>query len=259
MLLAITRAVSPGIGRCELTHIPRSPIDFGVARAQHGAYERALRTAGCRVVSLPEEPDLPDSVFVEDAAVVLDEAAVLTRPGTVSRRPEVDSVAEALAPHRTLARIVSPGTLEGGDILTVGGTLYVGLSGRTNRAGIDQLNSLVAGHRYTVRPLEVMGCLHLKSAVTLVGPETLLVNPAWVDRDALRPHRLIEVDGAEPHAANALRIGDHVIYPTSFPRTRERLARHGITVTAVDVSELQKAEGGVTCCSLVFPDHGEAS
>lgn len=259
MLLAITRAVSPGIVRCELTHIPRAPIDCGIARAQHDAYERALEAAGCRVLSLPEEPDLPDSVFVEDVAVVLDEVAVLTRPGTVSRRPEVDSVADVLTPHRSIARIKGPGTLEGGDVLAVARTLYVGLSGRTNRAGIDQLSALVADHRYTVRPLEVTGCLHLKSAVTRVGPDTLLVNPAWVNRAALRPHRLIDVDGAEPFAANALGIGGHVIYPSSFPRTAERLARHGITVIAVDISELQKAEGAVTCCSLVFPDRGEAS
>jgi dimethylargininase len=259
MLVAITRAVGRRIAHCELTHLPRVPIDYELACAQHRAYEGALESAGCRLVSLPEEPDLPDSVFVEDAAVVLDELAVLTRPGTISRRPEVDSVAEALAPHRALARIMGPGTLEGGDVLAVGRILYVGLSGRTNRAGIDQLNALVAEHGFAVRPLEVLGCLHLKSAVTLVGPDTLLVNPAWVDRDALRPHRRIEVAGEEPHAANALRIGDQVIYPASFPRTQERLTRHGITVTAVDVSELQKAEGAVTCCSLVFPDRGEAS
>jgi dimethylargininase len=257
MLLAITRPVSSGIARCELTHLPRVPIDCDVARAQHDAYERALTSAGCRLIRLREEPDLPDSVFVEDAAVVLDELAVLTRPGAPTRRPEVDSVAGALAPHRLLARIAEPGTLDGGDVLAMGRTLYAGLSRRTNRAGIEQLTALAEDHGYVVRPVEVTGCLHLKSAATAVGPETLLVNPAWVDRGAFRTHRLIEADEREPHAANALWLGGQLLYPASFPRTRERLTRNGVAVTAVDISELQKAEGAVTCCSLVFRGRGE--
>jgi dimethylargininase len=258
MLLAIMRPVSSRIARCELTHLPRVPIDYETARAQHEAYGRALESAGCRILSLPEEPDLPDSVFVEDAAVVLEEVAVLTRPGAASRRREVDSVAEALAPHRPLARIAEPGTLDGGDVLAMGRTLYVGLSRRTNREGIEQLSALVSGRGFSVRAVEVTGCLHLKSAVTAVGPETLLLHPAWVGGDAFQPYRRIEVDEREPYAANALRIGERVIYPASFPRTRERLERNGVAATEVDISELQKAEGAVTCCSLVFRGRREA-
>jgi dimethylargininase len=254
MHIAITRAVSPGIARCELTHLPRAPVDYDLACAQHRAYERALESAGCEIVSLPAEPELPDSVFVEDAAVVLDEIAILTRPGAPSRRPEVDTVAAALASRRPLARIEAPATLDGGDVLPVGRAIYVGLSGRTNREGVGQLRDLVARHGYEVHPVVVTGCLHLKSAATLVAPGTLLVNPAWTDTGGFRSHRLIEVDPAEPYGANSLRIGDHVIYSSSFPRTRERLTARGVAVIPVDVSEVEKAEGAVTCCSIVF--HG---
>jgi dimethylargininase len=252
-LFAVTRGVSPLISRCELTHLLRAPIDYERARAQHAAYEAALRSAGCEILSLPSDPDLPDSVFVEDTAVVLDEVAVLTRPGVASRRPEVAAVAEALRPLRPMVRIEAPGTLEGGDVIVLDRTVYVGLSGRTNREGLDQLRAHVSGHGYAVRPVEVEGCLHLKSAVTPVGPETLLLNPGWVDPDDFASYRRIEVDPLEPYAANALRVGPIVICPGSFPRTEHRLKRHGIAVTQVEVSEMQKAEGGVTCCSLVFP------
>jgi len=260
MRIAITRAVSPAISRCELTHLSRSPVDFDLACAQHDAYERALRSAGCEVVSLPARPDLPDSVFVEDAAVALDGVAILTRPGAPSRRAEVDTVGEALAPYRPLARIEAPGTLDGGDVLTVGKMIYAGRSSRTNPAGVDQLRVLAARHGYEVRPVAVTGCLHLKSAATLVAPGTLLLNPAWVDPEAFHPHRIIEVDPAEPYAANALRIGSQVIYSSSYPRTRARLSAEGVAVVPVDVSEMEKAEGAVTCCSLVLearPPGGE--
>lgn len=252
MRIAITRGVSPGISRCELSHLPRVPVDFDLACAQHDAYERALRSAGCEVVSLPARPDLPDSVFVEDAAVVLDEIAVLTRPGAPSRRAEVDTVGAALQPHRRLARIEPPGTLDGGDVLQVGRTLYVGLSTRTNRAGVDQLGALVGPLGYDVHPTAVTGCLHLKSAATLVAPDTLLLNPSWTALSPFRAHRLIAVDRAEPYAANALRIGTRVLYSSSYPRTRAWLGEHGITVVPVDATEVEKAEGAVTCCSLVF-------
>jgi dimethylargininase len=244
--------VSPAIGRCELSYLEREPIDVGLAERQHLAYERCLADLGCAVTSLPSEPALPDSVFVEDTAVVLDELAVVTRPGAVSRRPETASVAAALAPWRPLLYLGSPGTLDGGDVLVVGRRIFVGRSLRSDEAGCGQLRDLLAPRGYAVVPVPVRGCLHLKSAVTVVAADRLLVSPAWVDGSAFAGLGIIDVDPAEPHAANALRIGDSVVFPAAFERTRRRLEGAGIRVVTVDVSELARAEGAVTCCSLVF-------
>ncbi|MFO1392466.1 MAG: N(G),N(G)-dimethylarginine dimethylaminohydrolase [Steroidobacteraceae bacterium] len=240
------------MSRCELTHLARTPIDVGRAREQHARYAAALASLGCTIVELDEEPDLPDSVFVEDAAVVLDEVAVLTRPGAASRRPEVESVARALAAWRPCVRIESPGTLDGGDVMVVGRDVYVGRSGRTNDAGIAQLGAAIAPFGYRAIPVTIRGCLHLKSAVTCLDPETLLVNDAWVDRSDLPRLRCIAVDPHEPHAANALRVGSTVLHTASAHRTRGRLEAAGFRVLPLDVSEMEKAEGAVTCCSVII-------
>jgi dimethylargininase len=251
MLIAVTREVSPGIGRCELTHLERSAIDLELARVQHRSYEECLAALGCEVHRLPAEAELPDSVFVEDAAVVLEEAAVITRPGAESRRPETESLARALHPYRTLLFIEPPGILDGGDVLTLGKTIYIGRSSRTDAGAVNQMRELVAAFGYEVRPVDLAGCLHLKSAVTHVGRDTLLVNPKWLDPGVFSGFDLLEVHPSEPFGANALLVGERVVYPSAFPRSRERLERKGIGVTPVDLSELAKAEGGVTCCSLL--------
>lgn len=254
MALALTRAVSARLRDCELTHLDRSPIDLERAREQHAGYVAALRALAVQVIELPALDALPDSVFVEDVAIVLDEVAVLTRPGAPSRQPEVEAIAPALAAQRVLARISAPGTLDGGDVLVLGRTLRIGLSGRSNQAAIAELGTLLAPHGYTVQAQAVRGCLHLKSAVTVLDAETLLIQPAWVDPADFPGWRLLTVDPREAHAANILKAGDGWIYPDNFPRTLERLARAGYAVTTVDVSELQKAEGAVTCCSLVYAE-----
>jgi dimethylargininase len=250
MRIAVTRPVSSSFGRCELTHLPRVPIDVPLAQAQHRAYEQALVAAGCRLQALAPEPDLPDAVFVEDAAVVLPQVAVITRPGAASRRAEVESVARALAAWRPLAHVEEPGTIDGGDVLAVGRNIWVGLSSRTNASGLEQLRAAAEHLGYTVAALAVHGCLHLKSAVTAVNAETILLNPRWIDAAAFAAYRVIEVDRGEDYAANVLSVGRHLIYPTAFPRTAERLAPLG-DLALVDVSEIAKAEGAVTCCSII--------
>ncbi len=251
MKTAILREVSTSLGRCELTHIEREPIHVGVARAQHGAYERLLASLGCAIVLLPEEPELPDAVFVEDTAVVLPELAIITRPGAPSRRPEVPSVAATLARYRRLVTIEAPGTIDGGDVLVAGKEVFIGETGRSNSHAIEQVARALRPFGYVVRGVPVSGCLHLKSAVTLCGSDTLLVNPAWVDPALFRGKSIIDVDPLESHAANALLLDGGIIYPSSFPRTRERLLAQGMTVHEIDLSELAKAEGAVTCCSLI--------
>jgi dimethylargininase len=250
--IALVRDVSPSLERCELSFQQRVAIDLEKAREQHARYIGTLEKLGCRVETLPTLPENPDAVFVEDTAVALDEVAIITRPGAESRRAEVDSSAAALARYRKLAYIEAPGTLDGGDVLTVGRTLYVGISARSSKDGIQQLRDRLKPYGYGVEGVELHGCLHLKTAVTQVAEKTLLINPAWVSTSNFKHMDFIEVDISEPAAANAVRIGDALIYPESFPRTRERLERGGLNLHAVDMSETEKAEGGVTCCSLIF-------
>lgn len=251
MPIAITREVSHSLGDCELSYVDRASIDVERAVAQHEAYRHALASLGCEVIALPAEHALPDAVFVEDVAIVLDELAIATRTGAASRRAEVATVARELTRHRPL-QAIEAGTIDGGDVLRIGRTIYVGASARTNAEGVAVLRRIAGAAGYVVEAVPIRGCLHLKSAVTEVAEGTVLINPDWVDRLAFAPFRQIAIDPDEPHAANALRIGARAIYPASFPRTRRRLEEAGIALTTVDVSELQKAEGAVTCCSIVF-------
>jgi dimethylargininase len=252
MLTAVTRAVSPGIVNCELTYFARRLIDLAKAEEQHRAYQQLLEKLGARLIFLPAEPTLPDSMFVEDPAIVLDELAIILPLGTESRRPEAASIAQALAKFRKLACLELPGQVEGGDVLRVGRRLFAGLSSRTNPEGVRQLASVLAPYGYEVVSVAVTGCLHLKSAVTYIGRNTLLANRAWFDTKPFSGFEWIDVAPEEPHAANALTIGGTVIFPASFPRTRARLEARGFHVTSLDISELQKAESGLTCSSLLF-------
>ncbi len=252
MSVAITRGVSPSMGQCELTFLDRVEIDIALAQEQHAQYEKALEKLGCKIVSLPAEPGLPDVVFVEDTAVVLDEVAVITRPGAESRRTETGPVAQALRAYRELVFIQAPGTLDGGDVLRIGENIYIGASGRSNRAGIEQMAAALDRFGYQVIPVPVRGCLHLKSAVTLVDPDTLLINHAWVDDSTFQDYQHIAVDPREPEGANGLWVGGAVIYSAAHPRPREKLEARALRVVSVDMSEMEKAEGAVTCCSLIF-------
>jgi dimethylargininase len=252
-LIALTRDVSPAIAHCELTHLARTAIDPEIARAQHDAYERCLEEAGCVVQRLPADSNLPDSVFIEDTAVVFDELALIARPGASSRRAETPAVAEVVAQYRPVRRIEPPATLDGGDVLRVGRTVFVGHSARTNEAGVEQARRLLAPLGYEVRAIEVRGCLHLKSAVTAVADDVLLINRAWIPTADLAGFHLLDVHPGEPFGANVLRLDDRVLYAAAFPRTRERLEQRGIRVDSVELSELAKAEGAVTCCSILIP------
>jgi dimethylargininase len=250
MLRAITRAVSPSMNRCELTYLDRQEIDIARAVEQHAAYVQLLREAGLSVCVLPADSALPDCVFVEDPAVVVDEVAVIARMGAESRRPEAEAMAEALAQFRPLCHMRAPATLDGGDVFRVGRTLFAGISQRTNREGIAQLAAAVAPYDYEVRPVEARGCLHLKSGACHAGGRTLLVNRDWVDVSAFTGYDLLDVE--EPWAADVLPIGEIVLMPDGFPKTRVALERRGFAVRTIDVSELQKAEAGVTCMSVIF-------
>jgi dimethylargininase len=252
MLTALTREVSPSINNCELSFHPRQPIDVTKAIAQHKAYQDCLAQLGVQIVSLPAEPDLPDAIFVEDAAVVVDEVSLITNMGAPSRRPEARSIADALSRYRPLKFLAEPATLDGGDVLRIGRRIFVGLSQRTNREGFTQLRDILGAYDYEVQSIEVRGCLHLKSACSQIGDNTIHVNRSWIDVEPLRGFELLGVPEDEPASANALLIKDLVIIPASFPKTRTLLEQRGFRVQAIDLSELQKAEAGVTCGSLIF-------
>jgi dimethylargininase len=250
---AFTRAVSPRLADCQLTHLNRVPIDPAKAADQHSGYERALSDAGFAIVRLPDLPDDPDAVFVEDTALLLGGHAVITRPGAASRAGETRSTAAGLAGHFELHRIEG-GFLDGGDVLRIGKRLYVGLSTRTNQTGLAALAALVQPLGFEVVPAELRDCLHLKTGATFAGEDAagtavLLYDPAAVD-----PPQFADVEPLavlEPAAANCVRAGGRLILPAGNPRTADCLRARGFHVVEVDVSELQKAEAGVSCMSLI--------
>ncbi len=252
MKIAITRDVSSRFNECEITHIDRAPIDVRAACVEHHEYVKALKQLGCQVVELPEEPDLPDSVFVEDTAFILDEVAVITRPGADSRKPETESITQALSPYRPLIHVTDPATVDGGDVLVLGKNIFIGISTRSNDASVRQIQELLDKYGYKVTGVEMHDCLHLKTAVTKVDEKTLLINPNWVDTFHFKDFDWIEVDPSEPFAANCLPVEGAIIYPTAFPKTQQRLEQKGYKMVTVNVAELAKAEGAVTCCSLII-------
>ena len=250
--VAITRKPSRRLEEGERTHVGRDPIDYARALAQHDAYRQALRDLGASETRLDDAEAYADGVFIEDTALVLDECAIMMRPGAESRRGEVVGVARALADHRDLLHVDAPATIDGGDIAVCGRRILVGRSARTNTAGIEALGVLTKPHGYVVRPVRMTGCLHLKSGCTALPDGRLLVNRHWIDSRDLTGFDLIDVPASEPWGGDVAFIGDTVIEAAAFPETTQRLRETGYPVKSVDVSEFAKAEGGVTCMSLIF-------
>ena len=250
-MIALVREVSPALASCELSFLERHPIDIARAAAQHAAYCDALRRAGLGVEFIDPAPECPDGVFVEDAALVFDEIAVITRPGAASRRGETMTAASALASYRPLSFILEPGTLDGGDVMRAGKDVFVGVTARTNRGGFDQLTALIARAGYRTTAVPVNGCLHLKTAVTAIDAETLVINRRFVDASIFDGRRLIDARHDEPSGGDVLNANGTVFVAASAPATRDLIARAGYRTEAVDVSEFEKAEAGVTCLSLL--------
>jgi dimethylargininase len=249
-MIAWVREVSPQLASCELSFLARQPIEPLRAAQQHRAYTEILRELGCELRWLAPLPQHPDGVFVEDTAVLVPECAVITRPGACSRRGETGSVAAALGTCLPVTLIDAPGCLEGGDVLRIRHTLYVGTSARSNAAGCNQLAAALAPYGYQVRAVALAGCLHLKSACTFIPPDTLLVNPAWVDPRSFGCGTVIHVDAREPYGANTLTLGSTTLVSAAYPGTRERLEAQGVRTRMLEVGELHKAEAALTCLSL---------
>jgi dimethylargininase len=253
-MLALTHAPSPDMDRGQRTHVARVAVDYPLAVEQHRQYCELLRDCGAGVRVLDVNRHLPDSTFIEDTAVVLDEVAVLASMGAEARRGEVAGVAPELSKYRELDRVEAPATLEGGDVLRVGRTLLVGVSCRTNPAGVRAFESAVRRYGYRVLPVAVRGCLHLKTACTALPDGSLLVNPSWLDPGALHGFEAVPVPGDEPWGANTLPLGGAVCLPAGQVQTAGLLRQRGFAVRTVDLSEFAKAEGGVTCLSLLVGD-----
>jgi dimethylargininase len=255
-LVALVRQPSASLAECELSYLQRTPIDLKRAREQHAGYCAALRAAGAEVHVLPALDHLPDAVFVEDTAVVVDEVAVLGAPGVASRAGEVETIAAALGAYRPVLRLDGMGaTLEGGDVLRIGRTLYVGRSRRTNDSAIQALGRHLDPLGYRVSPLPVEGCLHLKTGCSYAGAGVVVVNPRWVDARLLEGEGLtvVAVAPSEPWAANVLKAGDTLLVSTGQRTTAARLREVGLDPVEIEISEFQKAEAGLTCLSLLIP------
>ncbi|MCW2914047.1 MAG: Dimethylargininase [Actinomycetia bacterium] len=250
MKIALVRRPGPGLADGIVTHIDRLPVDAGLAARQHEAYVAALEAAGWRVQAVAPADDLPDAPFVEDTVVVCGELAILSRPGAPERRAEVPGTEKAVRDlGLEVVQIDSPGTLDAGDVLQVGETVYVGRSGRTNEDAICQLARVMCGIGRRVVRVEINGCLHLKTAMTALPDGTLIGMPDLVDTSVLPGLRV----APEPSGAHVVILGeDHVLLSASAPRTAERLRAEGLQVTVVDISEFERLEGCVTCLSVLI-------
>jgi len=247
-----------------ITRTPAETFDRGITTAslgkpsygrvieQHRAYVAALKSIGLEVIELDPQPAYPDGHFVEDTAVVTPAVAVITRPGAKSRQGEQESIAETLTSYRPIEHIQAPGTLDGGDVLMVGNHFFIGISERTNPAGGQQLGTILEKYHHTWATIPVGAGLHLKSSVNLVADNTLLVTRNFADHPVFRDYENIVVDPAEAYAANTLRVNDHLVVPRGFPDTLEQLSRLGQKIIELDVSEMQKMDGGLTCLSIRF-------
>jgi len=254
MSIALTRAVSPLLGQCELTHLERNPINIIKAEEQHRQYEQALEKMGYVIRRIEETPHLPDGVFVEDTAVVFPELAVITRPGAESRREEAKTMAAVLKEYRELKHIKEPGTIDGGDVLILGKNVYIGLTRRSNREGIRQFSEILQPFGYHVTAVPVNGCLHLKTAIAVLEDKLMLINPEWVSPKIFEGFRFKYIADNEPYGANVMRKDNFALCPRVFKETIKLLEKLGYDVITIDQSELAKAEAGLTCCCVIVEE-----
>lgn len=248
---AITRIPGDDCGE-GLTTSGLGPPDVATLRRQHATYVEMLRAFGLMVVVLDPLPGFPDAYFVEDAAVFLPDAAVITRPGTPSRLGEAEAISPAAAKFRPVEMIRPPGTLDGGDVMATDAGWFIGLSERTNETGARQLGAMLEARGIEWHTVSVGRGLHLKSSVNWIGGDTLLMTQAFAHLPRFGFFRKIIVPDEEAYAANTLWINDHLITPAGFPRTLARLVAAGFEVTELDMSEVAKMDGGLSCLSLRF-------
>lgn len=254
MLRAITRGVSRHFARCELTFKERECVDYDRAVRQQEAYRLLLQRCGVEVVNLEASDEHADCCFVADTAVVLNELAVIASMGAASRRGETTAVEKILSSYRELVRVQLPATLDGGDVVCLGKHLFAGLSGRTNRQGIEALANSTREFGYAVTPVTVTGSLHLTTACSALDDETVLLNPCWIDDTPFARFKVLYGAEQEPWAASTMRVGKTICVEAGAPRTLQLIERHSPHVEILDISEFRKAEGSLSCLSILFRD-----
>ena len=248
---AITRLPGPNFSD-GLTLAGLGAPDYELILQQHATYVKTLRECGLEVIELAPLPAHPDAYFVEDPALITPEIAVITLPGAISRRGEQESLAEVLREYRPLEFIISPGTVDGGDVLAAGSHYFIGLSERTNPAGAGQLGGILERYGYTWSTVQVGAGLHLKSDVNYLGSDVMLCTSRFEDHDAFADFSKIVVDDEEAYAANSLQLNAYLLTPAGFPNTLHKLDTAGFEPVELDVSEVRKMDGGLTCMSLRF-------
>lgn len=252
--IAITRGVSRRIDACQLTHRSREEVNYEKACFQLEQYCALLDTWGVHLLPVVASDSHPDCCFVQDTAVVLDEVCVIASMGADTRRGEVAEVEKLVAPFRKIRHILSPATLDGGDVVQFGKRLFVGLSTRTNARGIAALAAIVERFGYTVIPVVVNGGLHLTTGCGIVNDETVLLNPRWLDAFAFSGLRQLYVPEDEPWAANTIRVDNNVCLEKGAPRTVDLVQPYAGNIATLDISEFRKAEGSLSCLSLIFKE-----
>jgi dimethylargininase len=251
-MIALIRPIPASFASALCAAAPDEPIDLERARTQHAAYVAALTDAGAETIALPVADALPDSCFVEDTAVVAAGVALITRPGAPSRQAETAATAEALRTRYELAFVREPATLDGGDCMRVGTTIFVGRSARTNDAGIARLTEVFAPRGIRVVAIELpAGVLHLKCVCAPLGDDRITLADDSIARDHFGDLHVVRVPAEESYAANVLAIGDRVLVSAGYPRTHEVLTRAGVRITPLATTEVRKADGALTCLSIL--------
>lgn len=248
---AITRKPGGNVAHGITTSNLGTP-SYELIMKQHEAYVKILRSLGLEVIVLDALPDYPDAYFVEDAAIVTPDVAIITNPGVEARKGEEDTIELVLAKYRKTVRIHAPGTVDGGDVLMVGSHFFIGISERTNKEGAEQLGRIFEEYGSTWTTVLVEAGLHLKSSVNYIGKNTLLITERFACRDEFKGYHKIISDKTEEYATNTLMINDSLITPEGFPNTMKKLEATGLDIIELDVSEVRKMDGGLTCMSLRF-------
>ena len=254
MTTAFTRSIPSSFASALVSEPTGATIDVALARTQHAAYERGLARLGISVITLPAIEAHPDCCFVEDCALVVDGVALVTRPGADTRRGETSTVSDALARHASLRRIeqmMAPATLDGGDCMRVGRQIFVGLSGRTNADGVERVRETFGPEGFSVVPVVLSDVLHLKCVCSPLGDRRILLADRSIAAATFDGLEIVVAPEDETYAANCLFWNEKALVASGFPETRARLERAGIEVIALDTSEIRKADGSLTCLSLV--------
>jgi dimethylargininase len=249
---AIVRNIPNSFPQCITAFSGKSPIDVILAQQQHELYCKTLVELGLKLVRIEADNSLPDCCFTEDAAIVTDVLGIISLPGTESRHAEIIEMEKALTSFKKIRHIAAPATIEGGDVLKIGKKLFIGNSARTNDEGIKQVANMVSELGYEVIPVKIRNTLHLKTVCTYLGNNCIIYADGHFDENIFAEYDKIIVPATESYCANTLVVNGKVLIPKGFPLTRSLIEKKGFSVIELDMSEIEKADGALTCLSVIF-------